>query len=121
MTWFAQNWHIPWALFCLVAMVVAYVRYRHTAAVRLLIRLWVWLTGIAIALAALGMILMLIGTFTVEWTCQCNVPGHFECKSATCDAEARAHFDATKHSISCTRSDWPMRIPVAILNLVFAK
>ena len=121
MTWLAQNWHVAWGLFCLGAIAVAVTRYRQTAPVRILIKVWLWFTGLAIGLALLGMILMFIGSFTVEWTCKCNVPGHFECKGATCDAEARAHFDATRHSISCARSDWPMRIPVAVLDFVLAK
>jgi hypothetical protein len=110
MTWLAENWHIPWALFCAGALAVAVTRYRRTAPVQMLKRLWFWATGFAIGLAALGMVLMLIGSFTVEWTCQCNVPGHWECKGASCDSNASAHFNAYKHNVSCSRTDWPMRI-----------
>jgi hypothetical protein len=108
--WLAQNWHIPWALLCLGAIVVAVTRYRHTAPVRLLIKLWFWLTGFAVGFALLAMMLMAIGVFTVEWTCECGGPDNWKCKGPQCDAEANAHFAKYKHPYSCTRTDWPMLV-----------
>jgi hypothetical protein len=108
--WLAQNWHIPWALICLGAIVVAFTRYRQTAPVRFLAKLWLWLTGFAVGVAVLGMLLMAIGVFTVEWTCECGGPDHWKCKGPQCDAEAQAHFAKFKHPYSCARTDWPMRV-----------
>jgi len=116
--WLSENWYIAWALFCLAIIVALYVRYRRTAPVRFLLRLRLWLAGLAICLALVGMLLMFIGSFTVEWTCTCAGPEHWECKGANCDAEANAHFEKTKHSISCTRTDWPMRILGAVGRLI---
>lgn len=118
MAWVAQNWYIAWALFCIAAIVIAVTRYRETAAVRLLARIWKWLTALAITVAVLGMVLMLIGSFTVEWTCHCNVPGHWKCRGASCNAEATAHFDTYRHDVSCTRTDWPMRVLAGVGNLL---
>lgn len=110
MDWLAQSWLAAWMLFCLGAMAVVWFRYRETRAVRLLIRLSRWLAGLAIGIAAIGMLLMLIGSFTVEWTCHCDVPGHWECKGAECNAQAMTHFDTHRHKVSCARTDWPMRV-----------
>lgn len=118
MSGLAQNWYIAWSLFCVGAIVVAVTRYRHTAPVRLLRRTWMWLTGLAVGLALLGMVLMFIGSFTVEWTCECNGPEHWRCKGATCNSEADAHFDAYKHNVSCTRTDWPVRVLGSVANLL---
>jgi hypothetical protein len=83
--------------------------------------LWFWLTGLVVGLALLGMLLMLIGSFTVEWTCQCSGPDHFKCKGANCDAEAHAHFEKYRHTINCTRTDWPMLILGGVGRLMLPK
>jgi len=119
--WLAQNWYIVWALFCLGAIAVALTRYRQTAPVRLMVRLWRWLTVLAVGLALFGMLLMLIGSFTVEWTCQCSGPDHWECKGASCDVEGNAHFDKYKHNMSCTRTDWPMLILGGVGRMLLPK
>jgi hypothetical protein len=121
MEWLTKNWHVVWALFCLAILALVWFRYRDTAVVQRLMRLWGWASLAAFGLAAVGIGLMLIGTFTVEWTCHCKGSDAWKCVGATCNADASAHFDATKHTVSCSRTDWPMRVLGGVGRLLLPK
>jgi len=70
------------------------------------IRFYIAITSVSLALFGMG--LMLIGTFTAEWSCKCNVPNHWQCTGNNCMTEAESHFDKYRHNTSCQRTDWPM-------------
>jgi hypothetical protein len=119
--WLTRNWHVVWALLSLAIIAFIWFRYRDTPAVRRVMRLWGWTSWIAFGLAAVGIVLMLIGSLTVQWTCRCEGPDHWQCVGATCNTEATAHFDASKHSVSCSRTDWPMRILRAVTDVLLPR
>lgn len=95
--------------------------HRQTGPVRLMMRLWRWLTVLVGGFVVFALLLMLIGSFTVEWTCQCRGPDHWECKGLTCQAEADAHFEKYKHAMNCRRTDWPMLILGGVGQLLLPK
>ena len=72
-----------------------------------IVTLWRYLVLFAVGLALLGMLLMLIGTFTKEWTCR-EIGGDWQCIGARCDAEATKRFDTSGRTVRCERTDWPM-------------
>src|SRR6266567_2727945 len=69
--------------------------------------LWRFLVMLAVGLALFAMALMLIGTFTKEWTCR-EIGGSWECIGSRCDAEATKRFDTFRRTVACERTDWPM-------------
>jgi hypothetical protein len=71
-------------------------------------KIWFYIVIACVSFALFGMALMLIGSFTVEWSCNCNVPNHWQCTGSNCMAEAESHFDKFHHNTSCHRTDWPM-------------
>ena len=62
---------------------------------------------LAAGVALLAMLLMFIGTFTVEWTCR-EAGSDWKCVGSNCDAEANKRFDTFRRTVSCQRTDWPM-------------
>lgn len=119
--WLAQNWHIPWAIFCAAILAIGWWRYRGTRVGHAVVGAWSKLTWLVIGVVAFAAVLMLIGAFTKEWKCKCAGPDNWECTGPSCNKEASAHFSALRHNISCERSDWPMRPIVAIGELLFSK
>jgi hypothetical protein len=82
--------------------------------------LWRALSLVAAGIAVLGMLLMLVGTVTVEWTCQ-ESGGTWKCVGAECSAEATKRFDKYRRRVSCERTDWPMVILARAADLVLPK
>lgn len=120
--WLAQNWWVVWGLSCGAILIVAYLRYRETPLVQAVTRAWARLTLVLVGLVGVAFLLMLVGVFTEEWTCKCAGPEQWECKGTpSCKQEADAHFDTSRHTMTCKRSDWPMRPMVAITEFVFSK
>ncbi|PPC93174.1 MAG: hypothetical protein CTY33_09220 [Methylotenera sp.] len=73
-------------------------------------KIWLYTVIASVSFALFGMALMLIGTFTIEWSCKCNVPNHWQCAGDNCMAESERHFDQFHHNTNCHRTDWPMVI-----------
>ena len=60
--------------------------------------------GIGSALVAL--LLIAVSMFsTPEWTCE-EVGGNWKCVGPTCNVDADKHFDASRRTVTCTRTDW---------------
>ena len=82
-------------------------------------KIW-FLPGLLMAAFAMVLILlMVVGNSTEEWTCHCKGPDHWQCKSASCQADATAHFDATRHTVSCKRTEWPVQIIDRVFQIIF--
>ena len=62
---------------------------------------------VAVCTALVAMVLMLVGTFTEEWTCR-EAGSDWACVGPNCNAEADKRFNAHGRTMSCERSDWPM-------------
>jgi hypothetical protein len=104
---------------------MAFVAGRSTQSLGMLMRTWVAI-GVAFGVAAFvlalfGISLALIGNFTEESECFCEGADHWKCAGASCSAEAKAHFDATRHTVSCRRTDWPMRTLDALTSWLVPK
>lgn len=70
----------------------------------------------AAGLACIGIALMLISNWFPEYTCRCEVPGHWECKSASCTKEMNAHLREYGHAIRCRRTDWAATVLTSVLS-----
>jgi len=81
--------------------------------------IWRILTFAAVGVVLVPMALMLIGTFTEEWTCR-EEGSDWKCVGGReCNAEATKRFDSFRRTVSCKRADWPM-VPIDhILELLF--
>jgi hypothetical protein len=115
-----------WALFSQAGRAHLAARSRETSkglatTVGPIFNAWRFVSWSAAFLALAAMSLMLIGSFTVEWTCQCEGPDQWRCKGPNCESDMNAHFNATRHTVSCSRSDWPMRILGRLGDFVLAK
>jgi hypothetical protein len=120
MNWVLENWYL-WNGFVgggLILGLYLYLRRRNPGVIAIARKMLFGFAAFMMVVATAAMLLMAIGTFTVEWTCQCDVPNDWSCKGATCDSEADLHFNATKHTVTCTRTDWPMRALDAVGRLL---
>ena len=73
--------------------------------------LWKVMVACAIAVPLLGIALMLIGTFTEEWTCE-EQGSDWKCVGGReCQEASNKRFDGHRRTMRCKRTDWPM-IPI---------
>jgi len=66
-------------------------------------------SGFFTLMAVLGIVLMLIGNFTVEWTCH-ERGSDWSCIGPYCNTETQNRPNEYSNGYACERTDWPMRI-----------
>ena len=73
--------------------------------------------GLLLAVCAIALIaIMTIGT--PEWSCSCSGSDHWSYKGPDM-GESEKHFDATRHTTSCKRTDQSAKILDRVFGLLF--
>jgi hypothetical protein len=81
-------------------------------------KMMVLLAALSAGVALLGMALLFVGTFTVEWTCR-EDGGQWQCVGPHCNVDADKRFETFRRKMTCERTDWPMILPNWLLHWVF--
>jgi hypothetical protein len=81
--------------------------------------IWRILAFSAVGVVLVPIALMVIGTFTEEWTCR-EAGSDWKCVGGReCNAEATKRIDSFRRTVRCERTDWPMVPMEYILEFVF--
>ncbi|MCC8627992.1 hypothetical protein [Xanthomonas vesicatoria] len=74
--------------------------------------------GLLLAFAAIALA-VLTGSGHPQWTCRCTGADRWHYLGAEGVAESNAHFDTTKHTTSCKRTDRAAQITDRVYGLLF--
>ena len=64
-------------------------------------------TAMVLALIVIG--ILSVGGFTTDWSCSCAGADQWKCTGGHCSAAATDHIAATRHAVTCHRTDRPIR------------